>query len=53
LEKIHLNTEVESAKQNTDGSWTGKTISKGNKVTQNFDYPIVANGIFCDPFVPE
>ncbi len=51
--KIHLNTEVESAKQSADGRWTVKTISQGKKESQDFDYLIVANGIFCDPFVPE
>ena len=50
--KISLNTEVKSAKQNADGSWTLNTSSNGVDNTQNFDYLIVANGIFCDPLVP-
>ena len=51
--KIKLNTEVEKAKQNSDGSWSVTYSTKGSKNTEDFDYLIVANGIFSDPFVPD
>ncbi|MEI7550530.1 MAG: NAD(P)/FAD-dependent oxidoreductase [Actinomycetes bacterium] len=50
--KISLNTEVKSARQSADGSWTLNTSTNGVDNSQNFDYLIVANGIFSDPFVP-
>ncbi|MFM2160388.1 MAG: hypothetical protein RLY39_919, partial [Actinomycetota bacterium] len=43
--KISFNTEVSSAKQNSNGSWTVETNSNGKKASQDFDYFIVANGI--------
>ena len=51
--KISFNTEVTLAKQNSNGSWTVETNSNGKKDSHDFDYFIVANGIFSDPFIPE
>lgn len=51
--KIHLNTTVDKAKQNASGNWTLNISSKGTSRSEDFDYLIVANGIFSDPFVPE
>jgi len=51
--KIELNTTVDKAKQGSDGRWTLDITTKGKSRTEDFDYLIVANGIFSDPFVPE
>jgi len=50
--KIQLNTTVEKAEQNSNGSWSLTLASGGKSRTEDFDYLIVANGIFSDPFVP-
>ena len=51
--KIRLNTSVDNAKQNANGSWTLTFTSNGKTSTEDFDYLIVANGIFSDPFIPD
>ncbi len=53
LSKISFNTEVTIAKQSSDGTWGVETLAGGKKETHNFDFFIVANGIFSDPFIPE
>lgn len=50
---ILLNTTVTKTSQASDGSWTVSTTSGNNSKDYNFDFLIIANGIFCDPFVPE
>jgi cation diffusion facilitator CzcD-associated flavoprotein CzcO len=50
--KISLNTEVKSAKQKADGTWNVTISKSGTESNQDFDYLIVANGIFSDTFVP-
>lgn len=51
--KISLGTEVKMAKQNGDNTWSVETVSHGKSTKHEFDYFIVANGIFSDPFIPE
>ena len=53
FKKISFATEVKSAKQNSDGSWAVETISGGKSTSHSFEFFIVANGIFNDPFIPE
>ena len=51
---LHLNKEVTATSQNTDGTWSlsTKDVKTGGKTTANFDYLIVCNGIFSEPFIP-
>ena len=51
--KISFNTEVTLAKQSSNGSWSVEISKDGKKSAEDFDYLIVANGIFSDPFIPE
>ena len=51
-DRIHLNTQVDSASQSADGRWTLKVSKNGASREEVVDYLIVANGIFSDPFVP-
>lgn len=46
---LRLNSEVRSADQQEDGSWSVTTGSG----TEKYDFLIVANGIFSRPFLPE
>jgi len=52
-QKISLNTTVVSTHQSADGKWTLTLSANGETRTEGFDYLIIANGIFSDPFVPE
>ncbi|MBX9807561.1 MAG: NAD(P)/FAD-dependent oxidoreductase [Flavobacteriaceae bacterium] len=51
---ILVNKEVTATTQNTDGTWCleAKDVKTGEKTTTNYDYLIVCNGIFSEPFVP-
>ena len=51
--KISFNTEVTLAKQSSNGYWSVEISKDGKKSAEDFDYLIVANGIFSDPFIPE
>lgn len=52
-ECIHLNTEVTHASlDETSATWTLDTVTGGEKSSRTFDFLIVCNGIFSDPFVP-
>ncbi len=51
---IHFNKEVTTTTQNADGSWSleAKDVKTGEKIAATFDYLIVCNGIFSEPFIP-
>lgn len=51
---IHLNKEVTATTQNPDRTWsiTAKDLKTGESTTAKFDYLIVCNGIFSEPFIP-
>lgn len=51
-DRIHLNTSVDGASQDSDGRWTLAVSKNGQRREEKVDYLIVANGIFSDPFVP-
>ena len=53
---VHLDTEVVAADlDETAGRWTVTTrgTATGEEHTHEFDHLVVANGIFCDPFLPD
>jgi dimethylaniline monooxygenase (N-oxide forming) len=52
-DSLRLSTEVLSA-QPTDGGWELRAVNAGSGSTEtSADYLVVANGIFCHPFIPE
>ena len=50
-----LNTSVESARPNRDGGWVLAVTDAltGASSAESFDKLVVANGVFCEPQVPE
>src|SRR5690606_1686882 len=53
-EKIHLNTEVQSAEPRAEGGWTLSVMNThtGERTEHTCDKLVVANGIFSQPFIP-
>lgn len=52
---LRLGTEVTAAVQDADtGTWsvTSREVESGRVDEQQYDRLVIANGIFCDPFVP-
>lgn len=51
---LRLNTEVTRAEPQDGGGWKLeiRDTRSGAEESEEFDYLIVANGIFCDPFIP-
>ncbi|PVX59610.1 cation diffusion facilitator CzcD-associated flavoprotein CzcO [Rhodococcus globerulus] len=52
---LRLGTEVTSATQDEDsGTWSVRTceVDTGRVAEQQYDRLVIANGIFCEPFVP-
>lgn len=52
---LRLNTEVVRARlDESAGHWhvTGRDVRTGVESTDSYDHLVVANGIFCDPFIP-
>lgn len=52
---LRLGTEVTSATQDEgSGNWsvTTREVESGRTEEQQYDRLVIANGIFCDPFVP-
>ncbi|WP_405164578.1 flavin-containing monooxygenase [Nocardia sp. NBC_01499] len=51
---IRLNTEVTAAQPDTDDRWTLNSVSvTAEPVVETFDRLVVANGVFCEPAVPQ
>ncbi|MDO5740010.1 MAG: NAD(P)/FAD-dependent oxidoreductase [Ornithinimicrobium sp.] len=52
---LRLSTEVTRADPRAEGGWsiTTRPAEGGEEVTSEVDYLVVANGIFCEPFVPQ
>lgn len=55
IEHLRLQTEVVAAAPIADGGWhiTATHTVTGNTESFAFDHLVVANGIFCDPLIPE
>ncbi len=51
---LRLNTEVVTARPSEDG-WTveTRTVHDGSTATEHVDRLVVANGVFCEPAVPQ
>ena len=51
---LRLSTEVTAARPVGDGGWTLDVRDAGGaESTESFDRLVVANGVFCEPLVPE
>ena len=52
---LRLETEVTAAVPAADGGWTvsSRGPADGTTATERFDRLVVANGVFCEPAVPE
>ncbi len=53
LDLVRTSTEVVAAEPRGQGGWTVTTTSGGTSASAGFDHLVVANGIFCDPFMPD
>ena len=55
LPVCRLDTSVESARPNATGGWTvtSRGLDAGAARTEDFDRLVAANGVFCEPSVPE
>ena len=53
LPKIALDTRVESARRERDGTWSVMVASEGRQRTECFDYLIVCSGHHREPLVPD
>ena len=55
LPRCRLDTTVESARPNGSGGWTvtSRGHNAGDAVDEDYDRLVVANGVFCEPSVPE
>jgi len=49
-DRIKLNTRVATARQEDAGSWT---IVTSSGATEQFDFLVVCNGVYSDPYIPE
>ena len=52
-EHLRLDTIVISALLEESGQWTVESLHAGTNTTETFDYLVVCNGIFSQPFVPK
>ena len=51
---LRLNTEVTAASPRDDGRWTLTTRAAGGAESgEEFDRLVIANGVFCEPSIPE
>jgi dimethylaniline monooxygenase (N-oxide forming) len=55
FEKIRFNTEVLGLNQEPDGKWTVEFTDKKDtkQERKSFDFIVVANGLYFDPYIPE
>ncbi len=55
LEKTSFDSEVQSLQPVADSGWrlTTKDLNSGKTKTKNFDFIVVATGLYSTPFVPE
>ncbi len=55
FEKIRFNTEITQLAQDINGSWLLHFIDNkaGSSEIKPFDFVVVANGIYFDPYIPE
>ncbi|MBE7189432.1 NAD(P)/FAD-dependent oxidoreductase, partial [Jatrophihabitans endophyticus] len=55
LAVCRLDTLVESTRPNDSGGWTvtSRGLDAAEAVTEDYDRLVVANGVFCEPSVPE
>ncbi|MDI5970659.1 NAD(P)/FAD-dependent oxidoreductase [Streptomyces sp. SL13] len=53
-ERLRLGTEVTAARPAGDGRWRLETTdATGERAGQTYDRLVVANGVFCEPAVPD
>ena len=51
---LRLSTEVTAARPLADGRWAVDTlVAPGAESTEEFDRLVVANGVFCEPAIPD
>jgi len=54
FDKIRFNTEITQLKQNKNESWTLHFKDKAGKTSsQQYDFVVVASGIYFEPFIPD
>jgi cation diffusion facilitator CzcD-associated flavoprotein CzcO len=53
LPRIALNTRVESARRERDGTWSVTVVSEGRRHTGSFDHLIICSGHHREPLLPD